>query len=146
MSWRHQRPTRFRCRDGSMRHTGRKCSIASFTSLSHSCASRIQAPGARSVELNNRNSSEGMFIRRIGWIPIVVLALALLFPARGEGGTFTFTGSMNHQRNSHTATLLNSGLVLVAGGEGSISTAELYNPSTGNFTATGSLNTGRYWH
>jgi hypothetical protein len=67
-------------------------------------------------------------------------------------GTFTPTGSMKTTRELHTATLLSSGQVLVAGGENSnlvfpfISGAELYNPSTGKWSSTGSLNTGRFDH
>jgi len=67
-------------------------------------------------------------------------------------GTFTPTGSMKTTRELATATLLGSGQVLVAGGEHSnlvfpyISEAELYNPSTGKWTTTGSLNTGRFDH
>ncbi len=55
-------------------------------------------------------------------------------------GTFTLTGSLNEGRYGHTATLLNNGLVLVAGGfnfnVGLLSTAELFNPATGVFTYT----------
>jgi len=60
-------------------------------------------------------------------------------------GTFTLTGSLNTARAFDTATLLNGGLVLVAGGEASgyLVSAELYNPATGTFTFTGSLNTAR---
>src|SRR6266436_4880639 len=64
-------------------------------------------------------------------------------------GTFTATGSLITARDSHTATLLNNGLVLISGGYGSagdLSSAELYNPSTGAFTSTGSLNTARIGH
>ena len=67
-------------------------------------------------------------------------------------GTFTVTGSLATARAYHTATILNSGLnsgmVLVAGGtnsSGAVSSAELYNPSTGSFTAAQGLNTGRYY-
>jgi hypothetical protein len=54
-------------------------------------------------------------------------------------------------RSDHTATLLGSGLVLVAGGlvlspAGATASAELYNPASGTFTATGSLTVGRSVH
>jgi RHS repeat-associated protein len=66
-------------------------------------------------------------------------------------GTFAFTGSMSTARWSHTATLLNNGMVLVAGGFCDYSglacgSAELYNPATGIFTPTGNLNFARYGH
>ena len=61
--------------------------------------------------------------------------------------SFVLTGSMNTERCCHTATLLNNGMVLMAGGwnysGGILASAELYNPSTGTFTPTGSLNTAR---
>jgi hypothetical protein len=60
--------------------------------------------------------------------------------------TFHLTGSMIAARASHAATLLNNGMVLIAGGFGQtnlVATAELYDPATGTFTATGSLNTPR---
>src|SRR5439155_8391910 len=60
---------------------------------------------------------------------------------------FVFTGSLNTARYGHTVTLLNNGMVLIAGGQGSsgniLATAELYNPATGTFTPTRSLNTAR---
>ena len=45
-------------------------------------------------------------------------------------------------RYLHTATLLSSGEVLVAGGNG-LSSAELYNPETGTFRRTDSMNISR---
>jgi large repetitive protein len=42
--------------------------------------------------------------------------------------------------------VLASGKVLVSGGGGPTANAELYDPSTGIFTQTGSMATGRYWH
>jgi WD40 repeat protein len=56
-------------------------------------------------------------------------------------GKFTATGRMTTARVQATATLLNNGQVLVAGG--GTNTAELYNPATGKFTATGSMDIGR---
>ena len=51
-------------------------------------------------------------------------------------------------RSSHTATLLPNGKVLVAGGGdgGAIASAELYDPASGTWTATGSLLTERFDH
>jgi WD40 repeat protein len=67
----------------------------------------------------------------------------------GRGpGSWTPTGSLDVARDAATATLLSNGDVLVAGGEdqtfqGSLSDAELYDPSTGTFRETGSLTTAR---
>ena len=60
-------------------------------------------------------------------------------------GTFSPTGSMGVGRLFHTATLLASGKVLVAGGMNQAN-AELYDPATGIFTATGNTVHERYWH
>jgi hypothetical protein len=65
-------------------------------------------------------------------------------------GTFTATGNMTAARVGHTATLLPSGAVLIAGGYGSssaaLASAELYDPVTGTFTATGNMTVGRTEH
>ena len=57
---------------------------------------------------------------------------------------------MGTARVSHTATLLPSGKVLVAGGLGNgllpLTSAEFYDPATGAWTATGSLGTARHGH
>jgi hypothetical protein len=60
---------------------------------------------------------------------------------------FKATGSMATARGSHTATLLNNGKVLVAGGTdasgNALAKAELYDPTNGSFSSTGSMATGR---
>ena len=57
---------------------------------------------------------------------------------------------MSTARDAHTATLLPNGKVLVAGGynstSGYLSSAELYDPASGTWTATGSLSTARGYH
>lgn len=62
---------------------------------------------------------------------------------------FVPTGGMGTARNSHTATLLNSGKVLVTGGAGvaaELATAELFDPATKSFSSTGSMSTDRASH
>src|SRR5215469_8620182 len=66
-------------------------------------------------------------------------------------GKWTLTGSMTAPRDGHDAVLLHNGQVLVAGGInaslsqcGTLASAELFNPSTDTWTATGSMTTGRY--
>ena len=65
-------------------------------------------------------------------------------------GTWTLTGRLNTARLHHTAALLTSGKVLVAGGVNGhsnyLSSAELYDPTAGTWTATGSLGTARGDH
>ncbi len=64
--------------------------------------------------------------------------------------TFDNTGSLNTARARHSATLLQNGKILVAGGVTSgntaIASAELYDPANGTWTATGNLTTARARH
>jgi hypothetical protein len=64
-----------------------------------------------------------------------------------QQGTFVPTGSMITKRACHTATLLNNGKVLIAGGDDGTSNnglaiAVLYDPATGTFTTVGRFTTG----
>ncbi len=64
-------------------------------------------------------------------------------------GTWSSSGNLNAVRIHHTATLLPSGRVLVAGGLSMPSftaAAELYNPATGAWSSANSLNTVRGGH
>jgi hypothetical protein len=67
-------------------------------------------------------------------------------------GTFSATGSMTTARGFHTATLLADGRVLIVGGDDAawsagpfFASAELYDPTTGTFSATGSMTVGRVY-
>ena len=91
------------------------------------------------------------------WTPLLLIfsitSITSKAPAQSTGA-FTPTGTMTTARDGHTATLLPDGKVLIAGGQTpgcclaprSLSSAELYNPSTGSFTATGNMTTGRSGH
>jgi len=71
-------------------------------------------------------------------------------------GKFSPTGSMKEGRTNHTATLLADGRVLVTGGgiadlppsptDYVMSSSEVYDPNTGQWSTTGSLATPRYKH
>ena len=69
-----------------------------------------------------------------------------------DEGSFTTVGNMTTQRSDHTLTLLPNGQVLIAGGQTctsstsctALSTAEVYDPVTGTFSVTGSLNAARF--
>jgi len=67
-----------------------------------------------------------------------------------KAGSFTETGGLSRARCKHTAGLLPDGRVLIAGGSdsrgwnGNLSSAEIYDPHTGKFTAASSMNDSRF--
>jgi hypothetical protein len=69
-----------------------------------------------------------------------------------NSGVFSGAGNMTIDRTGHTMTLLATGKVLIAGGQScasastcnALTTAELFDPVAGTFTATGSLGAARY--
>src|SRR5215472_11272813 len=83
-------------------------------------------------------------------LPLLLSGVSMAQPA----GSFIPTGPMTTPRWGHSATLLPNGKVLVAGGiaggdpaDGTtalLASAELYDPSTGAFTPTGSMLTARW--
>jgi N-acetylneuraminic acid mutarotase len=63
--------------------------------------------------------------------------------------TWTEAGALNEARYAHTATLLPSGQVLVAGGATGnppLASAELYDPQSDTWTETDVMSTPRYLH
>jgi Galactose oxidase, central domain/Kelch motif len=81
----------------------------------------------------------------------LAVSLSLSQPAQATG--WANTGSLNTAREDHTATLLPDGKVLVSGGANNNSgvyvfpaSTELYDPASGIWTTTSSLNTPRGDH
>src|SRR4051794_8697969 len=86
------------------------------------------------------------------WLRLL-LAAAAIEPQTAiaqSSNTFAEAGNMTTARYAHTATLLNDGRVLIAGGFGSgfdaQRSAELYDPVTGTFSATGEMTAARARH
>ena len=87
-----------------------------------------------------------------GWDGSSLLNTAELY--NPETGTWSLTGSLNTPRGrfAHTVTVLQNGQALVAGGSddedfgSSLTDAELYDPNTGTWSTTGSMNAGRNGH
>jgi WD40 repeat protein len=86
---------------------------------------------------------------------ILVLGTAKVTTAQPVYPSWSYTGNLNEARRFHTATLLPNGKVLIVGGINNnctsggcarLSSAELYDPATGTWSITGSLNKARDFH
>src|SRR5205823_3272434 len=93
------------------------------------------------------HTSEQLAIRPI-FLLLSTGAALLGAPLATEGSPVNFvtTGSLATPRSGHTATLLHNGKVLIAAGLGNsaaLASAELYDPVSGTWSATGSLATAR---
>ena len=90
---------------------------------------------------------DGRVLLAGGYAGGVVTSAELYDPGKG---TFTETGSLGAARCKHTAGLLPDGRVLIAGGSdsrgwnGNLNSAEIYDPRTGRFSPTSSLNDSRF--
>ena len=98
--------------------------------------------------------ADGRVLIAGGWHPtgagVASVGAEIYDPGTGE---FTATGEMVMPRYGHTATLLDDGRVLIAGGDVTISghdskrpPAELFDPESGTFSAIGPLAVDRLYH
>lgn len=77
---------------------------------------------------------------------------AYIYTGGNPLGVFSANGSLTTARGRHTATLLPNGKILVTGGYGTVPvnsahpSAEIYDPATGIFTATGNMTIARDQH
>lgn len=101
------------------------------------CAGAGTSPGPKGSELSSAR------------ISTTNAATTSLSPTR-RPFSFAATGSMSDPRLGATATLMQNGKVLIAGGayglgaeESAFNSAELYDPATGKFTPTGSMTISR---
>src|SRR5207253_5154430 len=101
------------------------------------------------IQLKTKSPSLRNSISR-SLIALITLLLAAIGSAQSVHATvsespdasWVTTGNLVTARYNHTATLLSSGKVLVAGGQGSsgiISSAELYDPARGWWSSSGSF-------
>ena len=100
-------------------------------------------PDGRVLVIGGNNGADGFY---------ATLASAEMYDP--GSGRWTTSGSMATSRGGHSATLLPDGNVLVAGGTSNgmsldapmLASAELYDPSSGQWTATGSIAEARATH
>src|SRR5438876_586877 len=85
---------------------------------------------------------ERIYVGRLGYVFESKRSAQLYRPGIGR---WQRIANMNYRHNGHTATLLQNGKVLVAGGT-SGGSAELCDPTTRTWTDTGSLGTTRWYH
>ena len=123
--------------------SGTQCAVASCGTIDADgrYVAPLTAPGA------------GVTVTATSMSNPAISASAAITIGPQAAGTFTSTGNMAIPRAGHTATLLEDGRVLIAGGSSYMDgappaerSAELYDPATGMFSATGSMAAPRAGH
>lgn len=135
--------------EGGADHDGPDGAMAS-AEIFHADTLRFQPTGA----LHHARTAHTATLLNDGRVLIVggggakLIAGAELYDPKT--GAFTPTGTLLTPRHKHTAGLLPDGRVLIAGGSdehdwsGTMTSAEIYDPRTGKFTATLPLNDSRF--
>jgi len=116
-------------------------------------------PGPFSRDLKGNMSPTPIHLYRLRYLRkwcslflgfLVITGLSVLDLLAQSGGKFVPTGNLNAPRIGHTATLLQDGRVLIAGGsrvdETPINSAELYDPAVGTFSPTANMIISRNGH
>src|ERR1700737_403706 len=90
-------------------------------------------------------------IRRVAWAlwlltSTVVVAACGASSATNTGGRWQAASPMSEPRSYHTATRLQDGTVLLAGGFPGLTTAEIYDPVSRRSHAIASMGTPRFRH
>jgi MYXO-CTERM domain-containing protein len=114
----------------------------------------LDASGIVRVRVSAPQAFEAGGTTRRAWLRASGGVVALFTDARGPAlvdPSWTTAGSMSVGRTDHSATLLLTGKVLVAGGYAyppgeTLASAELYDPATGTWSATGSMSVARMRH
>src|ERR1017187_294488 len=89
-------------------------------------------------------TNNNLTLPHVSAVMLVVLMLNLFAVQSAKADIWNTNKSMISARYEHTAVLLANGKVLVAGGSGGSTNAELYDPVSGNWTNTGAMNNARY--
>lgn len=123
--------------------------LGTFTLLANSMNAAREMATATRLPNGNVLIAGGLDMPRT--VPPGLLSAEIYNPTNQS---FTLTAPMNNGHAGHTATLLTTGKVLVAGGENvsvvgeasNLTITELYDPSTGTFSLTGPMSAGRAFH
>ncbi len=92
-------------------------------------------------------------LRKVAFVGAPMVLSVFVLPT-AYTQTFAYTGNLRHDRAYHTETLItagpNAGKVLIAGGlnndKDTMNSAELYDPNSGSFSYTGTMQHDRAYH